>query len=1096
MGCDSTGGRRGFGWCALTVSVVAGLPWALPSAALAQFAVEPVALDPTHGGLPFFDIRLDNLELPTAAVRDAVLDAHKLAGPARTLELQRLRASLPLLRVDESELYGTPSFIRSTAAFLTGDREVDAEVVVADYMRAWPALFEASPAELALARKSRDYRTKHNGVRHLTYQQQHEGLDIFGCELRANVMEDGRLINISSTLLPRPEAGFAAPAFTLSDAEAVAAAAKACRVEMTLPLHAHGSPEGVSHKRVWHNTDDFRRDEPIATERVYFAATRDDIRSAWKVVIPVKGIGHTYDVIIDAQSGELLWRLDRLCFETTQPISMRVYLSDSPAPGSPGTPTQSGTQFPFVERQLVTVTPAMMAPFSPNGWINDNEMETLGNNVDAHADHDGNNTPDLPRPNGGASRVFDFPLDTNAAPATYKDAAVVQMFYWCNLYHDQLYAMGFDEAAGNFQQINFSGQGIGNDRVQADVQDNIGSSSNNANFSTTGTDGSGGRCQMYVFTGPNPDRDGTLDGDIVYHELTHGTSIRLHGGLSGTQPQAMGEGWGDFVGIASFSEPTDDPEGVYAMGGYATYQFSPFAPAGAWNFNYYSGIRRFPYSTDFMKNPSTYADIDTAQISFPPEVPRNTSIGNTANQVHNAGEIWCNTLVEGRAALMRDLGFAGNGIMLQLVVDGMKISPGNPNMLVARDAILQSDMVNNGAANRSRLWRAFARRGMGFSATSAAVSTTGLVEAYDVPQFVTFSYPDGLPSQLAPNSPVSFRVDMVPTDLTLSPGTAQVHYSINGGPFAAAPMTPVDADTFTATIPGSPCFAQVRYYVSVGTDQGTWRDPAGPEVNEAEVYTSQTTHLADGFEAAAPGWTSVGGTSTSQPPLATAGMWERVAPQPTAAQPGARTGNFCWVTDGRAGSQIGTWDVDNGQVVLTSPALDLSAFANPTIEYWRWYNNAPPGGNNPGTNTFLVDVSTNNGSTWTRAETVGPAGAGTTGGWVRARWTLGSLSLTPTSQVRVRFTAQDTTGAIVEAAIDDLAVYSRSCQTGPVCGTSDFDGDGDSGTDADIEAFFACLAGNCCPTCFTGGSDFDGDGDSGTDADIESFFRVLAGGSC
>jgi hypothetical protein len=64
------------------------------------------------------------------------------------------------------------------------------------------------------------------------------------------------------------------------------------------------------------------------------------------------------------------------------------------------------------------------------------------------------------------------------------------------------------------------------------------------------------------------------------------------------------------------------------------------------------------------------------------------------------------------------------------------------------------------------------------------------------------------------------------------------------------------------------------------------------------------------------------------------------------------------------------------------------------------------------------------------------------------------------------------------------------------CGTSDYNGDGDFGTDQDIEAFFACLGGNCCATCFSGGSDFNGDGDFGTDQDIESFFRVLGGGSC
>jgi hypothetical protein len=60
--------------------------------------------------------------------------------------------------------------------------------------------------------------------------------------------------------------------------------------------------------------------------------------------------------------------------------------------------------------------------------------------------------------------------------------------------------------------------------------------------------------------------------------------------------------------------------------------------------------------------------------------------------------------------------------------------------------------------------------------------------------------------------------------------------------------------------------------------------------------------------------------------------------------------------------------------------------------------------------------------------------------------------------------------------------------------TSDFNQDGDFGTDQDIEAFFACLAGSCCQSC--GSPDFNGDGDTGTDADIESFFRVLSGARC
>jgi hypothetical protein len=64
------------------------------------------------------------------------------------------------------------------------------------------------------------------------------------------------------------------------------------------------------------------------------------------------------------------------------------------------------------------------------------------------------------------------------------------------------------------------------------------------------------------------------------------------------------------------------------------------------------------------------------------------------------------------------------------------------------------------------------------------------------------------------------------------------------------------------------------------------------------------------------------------------------------------------------------------------------------------------------------------------------------------------------------------------------------------CGTADFNCDGDVGTDADIESFFSCLAGNCPSLPCTSTADFNADGDVGTDSDIEAFFRVLGGGAC
>ena len=63
-----------------------------------------------------------------------------------------------------------------------------------------------------------------------------------------------------------------------------------------------------------------------------------------------------------------------------------------------------------------------------------------------------------------------------------------------NIMHDFSFHYGFDEAAGNFQFSNYSGDGIGGDYVNAEAQD--GSGTNNANFATP-PDGTNPRMQMF-----------------------------------------------------------------------------------------------------------------------------------------------------------------------------------------------------------------------------------------------------------------------------------------------------------------------------------------------------------------------------------------------------------------------------------------------------------------------------------------------------------------------------------------------------------------------------------------------------------------------
>ena len=1008
----------------LAVGVACSLPLSLPT--YAQFDPHSPLAHAVGGhtdpGLDYLDVRNDEQGIPLARARAAVAAWRQGApGAGREAAIARLSARIPGVRINEDGVLGTPNWVASTQAFLTGPIAGDFQsaLVARGFLAQNRDLFEIDAAELDQARVSRNYRTKHNGVSHFTWQQQIGGVDLFGCEVRANVTRHGELINISSTMLPRPSGDFRVSPLELSAQEALVRAAVSLGVDLHTGFTPRHEPEGANAHQEWFSGD-FRSDISITSELVYFALTRDDIRTAWAVTLPQKGLGHTYDIIVDATTGAILRRHNRLVFLMggNEPLTVRAYTTDSPAPGSPGTSTPNGFQFPFVPRSLITVTGAQVAPWSPNGWIGDGVNETLGNNVDAHTDLDNNNTPDLPRPAGSPYRVFDFAQDNAQEPTTFRPAAVTNFFYLANLYHDKLYQLGFDEAAGNFQTINFTGQGSGNDAVQADCQD--GGGTNNANFGTSGTDGSSARCQMYIFNGPTPDRDGSLDADIVYHELTHGTSIRLHGGLSGTQPQGMGEGWSDFFGRALNATADEDVNATYHTGGYSVLSLG----AGFVD-NFYYGIRRFPYSTDLNKAPQTFADLDPNQQSFPASVPRSPLIGNTATAVHNVGETWCNSLLECRANMITALGFGANDTFLQLVVDGMKIAPGNPTFLQSRDAILQSDLVNNGGANLGYLWSGFAKRGMGNSATSPASSTTvGIVEAFDTPNLVLIQFPGGFPAQLQPNQAASFTMSASGVGSSQpTPNTGKLYLSVNGGAFVQSNLLSPSANNYTVTLPASACLTTLRWRVSVDSPQGVTWSPSSTGFNSAQVFSSAATLVLDEFETNL-GWI-VGGAGDT----ATTGIWERADPQGTAAQPEddhtAAPGTLCFVTGAQAGTGVGSFDVDGGFTVLTSPVYDLSANPEAKFSYWRWYSNT--GGAAPNADTFRVEISNSVGGVWTPVETVGPAGSEVSGGWFFKEFRVADF-VTPSALVRVRFIADDAgSGSVIEAAIDDFRISSLVC---------------------------------------------------------------------
>ncbi len=214
------------------------------------------------------------------------------------------------------------------------------------------------------------------------------------------------------------------------------------------------------------------------------------------------------------------------------------------------------------------------------------------------------------------------------------------------------------------------------------------------------------------------------------------------------------------------------------------------------------------------------------------------------------------------------------------------------------------------------------------------------------------------------------------------------------------------ATPLTFLVPGN--FTAPTAHFEIGMTSGGQRET----LRRSVLFVPATTLVSDDFE-------SDRGFVRSTRDTATTGRFVRMPPQATSYlgktyQPGSdhsATGTLCWVTDGRAGSSVGSYDVDNGYTELLSPVLDLSHVAAPTLSFWLWYSESV----NPG-DPFRVDASTDGGTSW---KTIYSLNRGT------FRWTRVSIpldGLSPRGNLRFRFHAQDLSPSLVEALIDDLRI--------------------------------------------------------------------------
>ncbi len=672
---------------ALPLSSAVGAPAVLPGAGAASTAL-PGPGDAVDALAETLDTRaVDRPVVPTASARDALttLLSHSGAGARATWD----------------ERFGTLRSLRGPQP-LTAPTTGAAASIARSWVRTNAAAFGLTTGQVDALAIVRDHALPGTDTHVVDFVQTTSGIPAArGGRLNVAVTKDGRVLSYAGD--PTPGASLTG-GWVLGEAGALLKTAGVLAPGVTYAPKADGTQAGYT---------TFARGPfggPSYVKKVTFG-TRAGSVAAYKVYF-LKSPTQAWEVVVDGTTGRILYRASVV--QHAEDPQGTVY-DNYPGAAKGGTARQ----------QSFGPTAA-----SPKGWVDPTGIAgtgvtTFGNNADTYANWSNfigpvDNAPRPVSPTGNFSYVYTnqwAATKGQTVPPSYAqdlDPAATNLFFQHNRIHDEYYALGFTETAGNFQLDNGSGGGLGGDPIRGLVQAGAASGGSptytgrdNA-YMLTLDDGIPPWSGMFLwepiddaFEGPH--RDGSFDMSVIQHEYTHGLSTRYVAGgsaLGSHQAGSMGEGWSDWYALNhGFAKGllTKPIVGDYVTG------------------NPTRGIRNWNYD----QNPTTFGDL---------------GYDLTGPEVHADGEIWTATLWDLRKALVARYGAAkGADVAARLVTDGMPLTAPDPSFLDARDGILSADLDRYHGDNTDLVWSVFAKRGAGASARSATGDDTDPTPGFDHP---------------------------------------------------------------------------------------------------------------------------------------------------------------------------------------------------------------------------------------------------------------------------------------------------------------------------------------------------------------------------
>jgi hypothetical protein len=364
---------------------------------------------------------------------------------------------------------------------------------------------------------------------------------IFGSHLIVQISETGNLLWASSELLPvaaqqiKPHGGLRTPREVLNAAH---------------QSLGKGVPNSIPTPQIDHNAENLQLIYPqFATweagtrmSSVYFPLDHQLVE-AWHLsfyeqrgVVPL-----FYELVIDAASLEVLYQRDSILhsqptYQYAQPSSLShsselwYFAGDGPTNVTPGPSSPNSDQPSVLPRGSLLIPRGIPQSNSPLGWFHNGNFRTEGNNVLALFDLVQDGYPNLGTMISVAADSlgsFFYELDLTGEIENHYEASTVHSFTIANIFHDRSYDWGFDEAAANYQEINFTGQGVGGDPIMVLPQADWNFQVNNAFFTGSTVDGYTAAVVLLPWVGPSPARDSSLDNQVLVHELAHAIPVRI-----------------------------------------------------------------------------------------------------------------------------------------------------------------------------------------------------------------------------------------------------------------------------------------------------------------------------------------------------------------------------------------------------------------------------------------------------------------------------------------------------------------------------------------------------------------------------------------